>query len=147
MLICANGRVAGSVQRLRSEFGSRFGRRSCFGIATLGFTLTDVRIEPPARLVQIPLRNDVVAIKHRSRLVTGDHHRDSFWNPGPNQISHTGPPQVMKDPRGTAIFVNEARRLARRIPRVPKILDLPAAAGENPRTLWPVLVSCSLLHS
>jgi hypothetical protein len=70
----------------------------------------------------------VVTIKHRSRLVSGNLHSDSFRNSGSHHISDCRPPEIVTQ------LTRESHRLTSLAPVLVKGLDALSTIMEDPRT-------------
>ena len=73
---------------------------------TVFLRLGDVRVQTPRGVMKVSFGNDVVAIKHRSCLVSADRHRNPFGDSRANQIAYTGPPQVVEQTARLAFFID-----------------------------------------
>jgi len=59
----------------------------------------DVRGQPFPRGEQLLLIDDVVAIEHCARLVSGEEHCHALWHASTDQVTRGRPPTVVQEPR------------------------------------------------
>ena len=58
--------------------------------------IVEVRFETSGRFVQITLSNDIVAVKHRPSLVTGDRHCYALRNTCPYHVPYSSASKIVE---------------------------------------------------
>src|SRR6266404_3653686 len=94
-----------------------------------------------SRVVQVALGHNVIAIKDRPSLVTGDRHGHAFRHTGPHHVPDSGAPKIVEQLPAYACTLTGG------LPRHIKIANTPPGPREHVLAFREAQVSDSLLCS